>query len=339
MSAQFVPTLRRARHTPAHSTPAAFLRCGGVRALIVSNMWPTPERPALGTFVVDQVEALRRLGSVDVEVATFPPGGYHYLTALPGLARRRGYDVVHAHFGLTALPALAAGGALRGVTLHGTDLIAPKSRRVTLAALPRYDLVAVPSGWALSLLPEPHASRARVLPTGVDLHTFTPIDRREARTALGLDPGEPFALFPYDPARAVKRHDLAVQAAGAHPLRTLGNEPRDRMRLWLSAASIVICPADWETFGMAAVEAVACGTAVLATRTGVHPEVLDPLTWATCADFSDDTWSTAVTHAITSDVQHSEGIAHARPWSSDVMAERLVQAWRSGSGSRRQPQG
>ncbi len=325
--------------TVARSRVAArrLLHCGLVRALIVSNMWPTPQRPALGTFVVDQVEALRRLGSVDVEVATFPPGGAHYLTAIPGLARRRGYDVVHAHFGLTALPALAAGGAFRGVTLHGTDLIAPRSRRATLAVLPRYDLVAVPSAWARDeLLPPARASRARVLPCGVDLHTFAPTDRREARTALGLDPGAPFALFPYDPARAVKRHDFAVAAAGEHQLYTLGNEPRDRMRLWLAAASVVLCPADWETFGMAAVEAAGCGTTVVATRVGVHPEVLDPLPWAVCADFDAPVWRAAVDTAIEADEQHPDGAVHVRPWSSDAMAEQLVEAWQSGSGSRRQ---
>ncbi len=311
-----------------------------MRALIVSNMWPTPERPALGTFVVDQVEALRRAGTVEVDVATFSPGGRHYLSAVPALARRRGYDVVHAHFGLTAVPALAAGGAFRGVTLHGTDLIAPRSRRATLAILPRYDLVAVPSSWARDeLLPPAHASRARVLPCGVDLHTFTRADRREARRTLGLDPEAPFALFPYDPARPVKRHDRALEAAGPHQLHTLGHEPRDRMRLWLCAASVVLCPADWETFGMAAVEAVACGTPVVATRTGVHAEVLDPLPWATCTAFDANRWRAAVDEAIAADVQHPDGYAHVSPWSSDAMAAALVEAWQDGSGSRRQPQG
>lgn len=310
-----------------------------MRALIVSNMWPTPERPALGTFVQDQVEALRRRDDVDLELATFPPGGAHYLTAVPGLARRRGYDVVHAHFGLTALPALAAGGKVRGVTLHGSDLIAPRSRRVTLATLPRYDVVGVPSPWAKTLLPPAHASRAHELPCGIDLHTFTPIDRADARRALGLDPATPFALFPYDPARAVKRHDLAARAAGDHRLTALGSEPRDRMRLWLNAASIVICPADWETFGMAAVEAVACGTPVLATPVGVHPAVLDPLPWSTCTPFDEPAWRAVVDAAISADLQHGDGHDHVAPWSSDAMADRLVAAWRSVGGSRRQPQG
>jgi len=290
-------------------------------------MWPTPDRPALGTFVRDQVEALRRRDDVELELLTFPPGGVNYLRAVPRLARRRGFDVVHAHFGLTAVPALVAGGTVRGVTLHGTDLVSPRSRAVTLRVLRAYDLVAVPSAHAEALLPAAVARRAEILPTGIDLHTFDAVGRREARRALGLDPDAPFALFPYDPARAVKRHDLAVAAAGPHPLRTLGHEPRERMRLWLSAASVVICPADWETFGMAAVESLACGTSVLATPTGVHAEALTPLAWCECSDFDEPRWRAFVDTAIARDEQHTDGPLHAARWSSDVMAERLVGAW------------
>ena len=37
-----------------------------VRALVVTNMYPTPERPEYGRFVLDQVEALRRRGDVEI---------------------------------------------------------------------------------------------------------------------------------------------------------------------------------------------------------------------------------------------------------------------------------
>ena len=36
-------------------------------------MYPPPERPALGSFVRDQVEALRRRGDVELELFSFPP--------------------------------------------------------------------------------------------------------------------------------------------------------------------------------------------------------------------------------------------------------------------------
>src|SRR5215217_7049920 len=108
-------------------------------------MWPTNAAPQRGIFVRDQVEALRRRADVEVEVFAFPPGPPALLRAVAGIRRRtRGarFDVVHAHFGLAALPALAA---LRGpvvVTLHGNDLFVRRSALVTRAALP---LTALPA--------------------------------------------------------------------------------------------------------------------------------------------------------------------------------------------------
>lgn len=296
---------------------------------MVTNMWPTDQRPALGTFVVDQVEALRRRGDVELDLHVVAGGIGGALRALPRLARRRGYDVVHAHFGLTAAPALLASARVRGVTLHGSDLVVPRSRRVTLAVLPRQQIVGVPSEVGRAMLPAAQAERAQLLPCGVDTRSFAPIDRGEARRALGLDPDEPFALFPYDPARAVKRFDHAQAAAGEVRLHTLGAAPRDQMRLWYAAASVVLCPADWETFGMAAVEALAVGTAVVAAPTGVHREALAGAPWCHCAAFDLATWRPAVDLAAREDRQFAEGAALAAKWSADTMAERLVQAWRT----------
>ena len=45
-----------------------------MRALVVTNMWPSDAAPQRGIFVRDQVEALQRRGDVDVEVLAFPPG-------------------------------------------------------------------------------------------------------------------------------------------------------------------------------------------------------------------------------------------------------------------------
>ena len=83
-----------------------------MRALIVTNMYPSPEHPALGSFIRDQVEALRRVPGLELELFTFEPGSpRHYIQAASRLRRRyrgRQFDIVHAHFGLTAWPAMAA---------------------------------------------------------------------------------------------------------------------------------------------------------------------------------------------------------------------------------------
>ena len=66
----------------------------------------------------------------------FPPGPRALLRAIATIRREtRGaaYDVVHAHFGLAALPALAARAGPVVVTLHGNDLFVRRSRLVTRA--------------------------------------------------------------------------------------------------------------------------------------------------------------------------------------------------------------
>src|SRR5579862_1097160 len=191
-----------------------------MRALVVTNMYPSPAAPARGSFVRDQVQALSRLPEVELELFAFEPGGASpYPRAARALRRRyrgRRFDIVHAHFGLTAWAALAAPADRRAVTLHGTDLINPRSRAVTLAALPFMDLVAPVSEPLAALVPRRLASgeKLAVLPCGVDVGRFRPLPRDEARRELGLAPDGRYLLFPADPARPEKRVDRARAAAG-----------------------------------------------------------------------------------------------------------------------------
>src|SRR3954469_7585441 len=93
-----------------------------MRVLVVTNLYPSKERPALGPFVRDQVEALRRRRDLDVELFAFCPGPRALLGAPARLRRRfkgQKFDIVHAHFGLTAWPALLSRLGPVVVTLHG----------------------------------------------------------------------------------------------------------------------------------------------------------------------------------------------------------------------------
>src|SRR3954453_9754282 len=144
-----------------------------MRALVVSDMGPTPEAPGRGVFVRDQVQALRRLDGLEVELDEAPPGPRALAALAARCARRRGFGVVHAHYGLTASPALAVRGARRVLTLHGNDVRHPRTRRLTGAVLARLDLVATASAALRAELGDDHrASRLAVLPCGVSLERF-----------------------------------------------------------------------------------------------------------------------------------------------------------------------
>jgi glycosyltransferase involved in cell wall biosynthesis len=301
-----------------------------VRALIVTNMYPSPARPALGSFVADQVAALQRAGQAEVELFAFPPGGY--VAGARALRARHGrdrFDIVHAHFGLTQWPALAARARARVVTLHGTDLAHPRSRPVTLAGLRLNDLVAVVSEAMTAAVPRWATRRPpAVLPAGIDVKRFYPIDRAEARRRLGLGPDDPYLLFAADPARPEKRYDRALSVAGDVPLLTLGNVAPDQVPLWVNAANAVLVPSEREGFGLAVLEALACDVPVLATPVGVHAEALAGVPGTLCAPFDAEAWGAALAPHVAAADPRVEGRARAEAWSTDAMAARVLQAWR-----------
>jgi glycosyltransferase involved in cell wall biosynthesis len=304
-----------------------------VRALIVTNMYPSPGRPALGSFVRDQVEALRRRDDVEIELFAFDPGLRGYPRAAREMRRRYGrgprFDVVHAHFGLTAWPALAARLGPVVVTLHGNDLFHPRSNRITRAALPLAALPAAVSREFSGLIPGAGtARRVAVLPVGIDLGRFRSIPRAEARARLGLDPDGPYLLFPHDPARPLKRVDRAREAAGDVRLLTMGRVPPAEVPYWINAANAVLVPSQAEGFGLAVIEAIACGVPAFGTPVGIHPVALEGIGGALCEPYDRDRWRAALAPLLADPDPRVDGRARAELFSSDRMAARVVAAWR-----------
>src|SRR3954453_18035272 len=295
-------------------------------------MYPTAARPALGPFVRDQVEALRRRDDLEVELYPFGPGPRALLRAARGLRTRyRGqrFDVVHAHFGLTAWPALLARLGPVVVTLHGNDLLVRRSYYVTRAALPFTALTAAVSREFSANLPGAGTRRrVAVLPVGIDTHRFRPIARAEARARLGLDPDGPYLLFPHDPARPLKRFDRAQEAAGEVPLLTMGRVAPEQVPYWINAANAVLVPSQDEGFGLAVLEALACRVPAFGTPVGMHPLALAGVEGAYCGPWDRDAWRAALRPHLDAADPRVDGRARAELFSSDRMAARVVEAWR-----------
>lgn len=306
-----------------------------MRALVLSNMLPDMAHPERGRFVRDQVDALRALGEWDVELYEFAPGAYALAGAARDLRRRYAgerFDVVHAHFGLTAWPALAVKARCRALTVHGTDIRHPRTRLATRAVLPTVGLLAAVSEALVQELPGARArARAQVLPCGVDTERFRPIPRAQARAELGLDPHGPYLLFPADPSRPEKRYDRAAalaESVGAR-LLTLGGVDPQRVPLYVNAANAVLVPSEREGFGLAVLEALACDVPVLATPVGIHGEALEGLAGNLCAPFDPERWRGALEPHVAAGDLRVAGRARAERFSARRMAERVTSAWRS----------
>ncbi len=144
------------------------------------------------------------------------------------------------------------------------------------------------------------ASQIEVIPCGVNLKLFIPHDRYRAREGLGLKPELPVLLFAgrLDPfkgpdvllhAAAMMEEDAQIVIVGGRltgdkelqrlqalakelkisaRVKFLGARPQEELPIIYSAADVMVMPSYHESFGLAAVEALACGTPVVATRAG-----------------------------------------------------------------------
>lgn len=312
-----------------------------MRVLVVTNLEPDASAPQRGRWVHDQIDAVRRHG-VEVEVFGFPPGSRHYIPAtrrLRRLLRGESFDLVHAHYGLAGWCALLAGARPLIVSFHGTDVrhgvVGPLSRRLAWRA----DLVAAVSRALFA--PEdgrpglPCVPGSAVLPCGPDLGRFRPLPRSEARRTLGLDPGGRYLLFPANPARSEKRADRAagLAAASGAELLTGGAIDPDEMPLWVNAANAVLVTSDYEGFGLACLEALACDVPVLSTPVGIAPFALGGVAGTLCARFDAGAWSAAVGPHLEAPDPRVEGAARAASLSAARMAERTIEAYREVLGA------
>jgi teichuronic acid biosynthesis glycosyltransferase TuaC len=306
-----------------------------VRVLVVTNFMPDASAPQRGRWVRDQVDEVRRRG-VEVDLFEFARGREEYLPAtrrLRTLLRQQRFDLVHAHYGLAGWVARLAGAKPLVVTFHGTDvrhhIVGHLSRRLAW----RIDLVA---GVSRALfLPEdgrpglPAVPGSAVLPCGPDLRRFEPMPRAEARRQLGLDPDRSCLFFPANPARPEKRHDraAAVAAACGADLLSGGSIEPERMPLWINAANAVLVTSDYEGFGMAAVEALACEVPVLSTDVGIAPYALGGIDGCLCAPFDADAWAALARRHLATPEPRVAGAARAATLSASGMAERVVEAY------------
>ena len=307
-----------------------------MRVLVVMNFGADPETPQRGRWVVDQVEAMRELG-IDAELFTFQPGRSNYLPAtrrIRQILRERDFDLVHAHYGLAGWCAELAGADPLVVTFHGTDVrhrvVGPMSRLLTR----RIDLVAgvskalfeVEAGRAGLPLAE---GRNAVLPCGADLSRFGPADRLASKEALGLDPGTRYLFFPADPTRPEKRFDRFLELADECDAAVItgGGIPPGEMSRWINASHAVVVTSDYEGFGLACLESLACDVPVLSTPVGIAPHALRNVSGTLCTSFNLPTWSAFASRLLGEADPRAPGRQVSEALSAGRMAERVVLAY------------
>lgn len=255
-----------------------------LRALVVTNMYPTAREPWFGCFVREQVEDLISLG-IDVHVIHFDgrSSRLNYLRAareVRSLVEEGQFDLIHAHYGLTGALAVLQHRLPVVTTFCGSDYNVSWQRWISRVVARRSTPVCV-SKRGRHLLRCPSAT---VIPSGVDTDLFRPMDRAVARQRLGWQEDSHYVLLPGSRSAAVKGADLFDAVIGqARPLISdlrpvaLEGYTREQTALVLNAADVVVMTSVHEGSPVAVREALACTTPVVSVDVGDVPEVLTGL--------------------------------------------------------------
>jgi glycosyltransferase involved in cell wall biosynthesis len=266
-----------------------------MKVLIMTPIYPTPERPAVGTFVRTQVESL---GQAGVEVEVLHLHGrfrkWNYAKVAFQLRRRLAndsIDLIHAHIGFAGMVARTQWKVPIVITFHGSDLLGLINARgrqalfspLVVAAgklLARHvDAAIVQNGKMATLLG--NKPNVFVISCEIDLKTFQPTERSRARTFLGLDQNKKYLLFAANPQIAVKCFPLARAVAEelkrrdrSTELLVVYKEPQDRLALYMSACDALVLTSYQEGSPNIIKQALACNLPTVSTDVGDVRELI-----------------------------------------------------------------
>jgi glycosyltransferase involved in cell wall biosynthesis len=315
-----------------------------VRILLVSQMYPGPDAPDLGPFVRQAELALRERGhEVELAVVDTRAGGKRrYLDLLRKTRRAQEPDVVWAHFLVpSGLIAAVAGGAPLVVTAHGRDVrnvgSLPGVAAATRLVVRRSATVICVSDYLrreLELrLPEARGKTA-VVGSGVDLERFAPSPRppgpprflcvgalTERKNVVRL--ANAFDRYGHGMLTFVGDGPLRPKLQGRRGVFLEGRLPHDAIPEQLALASVVCQPSLLEPLGQSALEAMACGRPVVASRLGGPPEFVPPGAGILVDPLDEDALVDALAAAAELPVPNEAGRAAAAAHDVRRQAERV----------------
>jgi teichuronic acid biosynthesis glycosyltransferase TuaC len=264
-----------------------------LRILAVTNMYPSPANPDSGTFVEQQIKGLERHGLevAVLVVARIQKGMRAYFELAQDLRAQLAQfrpDIVHVMYGgvmaetvtriIRDRPTIVSfcGDDLLGELLSGPvrKLIAGYGVLASYRAARRASGIVVKSKNLENALPKGVAkSKVRIIPNGIDLDRFKPLDQQDCRHQLGWNRSNFHVLIPSEhpvkqPGLAKSTVEVLKSSADRIELHTLGRVPHDEVPIWLNASHVLLLTSLHEGSPNIVKEALACDLPIVSLDVG-----------------------------------------------------------------------
>lgn len=233
----------------------------------------------IAPFITEQVEAVRNLG-MSCEYFTLERKGIvGYLMSLAPMIRKiQDYnpDIIHAHYGLAGLLANLQRKKPVVTTYHGSDINSQKAFRFSKWAvkLSSYNIFVSDKNRVKAR----SKSKSVVIPCGVDIELFSPMNRIDARKKLGFAENETLVLFAGAFDNKVKNSRLAKDAVArldAVRLIELKGYKREEVVILMNAVDCSLMTSYSEGSPQFIKEAMACNCPIVSVDVGDVKEVIE----------------------------------------------------------------
>lgn len=229
----------------------------------------------ISTIVKSQGKSLEKKDSY-VEYFTINSNGFYGYTISIFKLRRylkdKNPNIIHAHYSLSAFVASLATSKPLVVSLMGSDVKEKKWNNLIIKLFNYifWDICIVKSD---DLKKSLGIKNAIVIPNGVDVEKFTPMDKEEAVLKLGWEFDKKNILFPANPKRKEKNFSLAQKAIKLlgidnYAFHYLDNVDNNIMPLYFNASDILLLTSLWEGSPNVIKEAMACNCPIVSTEVG-----------------------------------------------------------------------
>lgn len=233
----------------------------------------------LAPFITEQVDAIQKKG-VSCEYFTITRKGVigYMRSFLPMMRKIKGYnpDLIHAHYGLAGLLANLQRKKPVVTTYHGSDINNRKAFRFSKWAvkLSAYNIFVSEKNKRITN----STDKSVVIPCGIDVQMFQPMNRAEAREMLGYAKNDRLVLFAGAFDNEVKNPQLAKEAVEILEdvrLIELKGYKRNEVALLMNGVDCCLMTSHSEGSPQFVKEAMACNCPIVSVDVGDVKEVID----------------------------------------------------------------
>lgn len=233
----------------------------------------------ISPFIEQQINSLESLGITINRFGIKGKGIIGYLNNFPKLIaelNRNKFDLIHAHYGLSGLLSNLQFKVPVITTFHGSDVNLNSFNKLLSQIAAKLSTYSIFVNYNI-------ASKIKIkrkyfiIPCGVDLNNFYPLDKNYARNLLGFSLKSKLVLFSSNFDNKVKNYPLAKRAVDKLEnveLLELKGYDRGEMNLLYNAADSLLVTSHSETGPLVVKEAMACNCPVVSVNVGDVKQVI-----------------------------------------------------------------